>query len=53
MQWMLGDAVLISPVILPNTTTITPYFTKVSCALTFPYPWPPSSSTPVTHKALL
>ena len=25
---MLGDAVLISPVITPNTTTINPYFTK-------------------------
>jgi hypothetical protein len=27
---MLGDAVLISPVITPNTTTINPYFTKGS-----------------------
>jgi hypothetical protein len=30
MQWMLGESVLVSPVITPNTTTITPYFTKVS-----------------------
>lgn len=30
MQWMLGESVLVSPVITPNTTTITPYFTKAS-----------------------
>lgn len=26
-QWMMGEAVLISPVIFPNTTTVEPYFT--------------------------
>jgi alpha-glucosidase (family GH31 glycosyl hydrolase) len=26
-QWMLGEALLVSPVIMPNTTKISPHFT--------------------------
>jgi alpha-glucosidase (family GH31 glycosyl hydrolase) len=27
-QWLLGEAVLVSPVLTKDTTTITPHFTK-------------------------